>query len=350
VYLAISQQPSVTLEASEVPGEQSHGRYRVEVQSLHDMAEQTAPVDVALLKLRAFWTTDVNASAHQHLIACARFKSDGFRWFFDDDFIAPILCINASASLMSGLRALHQALNNKCRLLRERLSLNQKNMAGNDPWGQQSRAMLQHMTSALHPLAHVLVQGLATPESVYLDLLRLWGALSCFAETCLTETPPAFNASQPGTCFYPLLASLQAALVQAEDQRIHVPPLSVVKPGLWMAELSDDLDETLFDFYLSLQSAHPQTDWVVSVPVRVKMGSIDDVNRLLHSALPGVPLSHSAAAPGSLPVLVGRHYFSLEKGNELFRRMMAHRRLFIYCPPSFEDLQLEVILVKRGLA
>jgi len=87
-----------------------------------------------------------------------------------------------------------------------------------------------------------------------------------------------------------------------------------------------------------------------SVPVRVKLGSIDDVNRLLHSALPGVPLVYSPAAPGSLPVLVGRHYFALEKSNELFKRMLVHRRLFIYCPPSLDDLQLELILVKRGLS
>jgi len=348
VYLAIAQQSSVELETSDKLSTDSLHKYRVEFSSLPDMADQTAPVDVALLKMRAFWTTDATASAHHHLIACARFKSDGLRWTLDENFLAPLLRIGASATLMSGLSALRVALANKCRLLKERLNLNQTNLAGNDPWGQQSRAMLQHMTLALHPLSHVLRRGSASPESVYLDLLRLWGALSCFAETALDETPPPFDAEQPGACFFPLLEGLQKALAQSEDQRIYLPPLAVVKPGLWVAELSVDMDESLFDFYLALESSHSQADWVASVPVRVKLGSIDDVNRLLHSALPGVPLLHSAAAPGSLPVLVGRHYFSLEKSNDLFKRMMAHRRLFIYCPPSFEDLKLELILVKRG--
>ena len=350
LYLAIAQQSTVELESANETRTDSRHRYRVEYASLSDMADQTAPLDVALLKMRAFWTTDATASAHHHLIACARFKSDGFRWALDESFLAPLLRIGASATLMSGLSALRVALANKCRLLRERLSLNQTNLAGNDPWGQQSRAMLQHITLALHPLSHVLRNGSASPESVYLDLLRLWGALSCFTETALDETPPPFDVEQLGACFFPLLEGLQKALAQSEEQRIHLPPLTVVKPGLWVAELSPDLDESLFDFYLALQSSHSQADWVASVPVRVKLGSIDDVNRLLHSALPGVPLLHSAAAPGSLPVLVGRHYFSLEKGNDLFNRMMAHRRLFIYCPPSFEDLKLELILVKRGLS
>ena len=350
LYLALAAHSTVGLEEAGETGSDRQRKYRVEVSSLPDMAGQTAALDVALLKMRAFWTTQPDASAHQYLIACARFKSDGFRWALDERFIAPVLRIGASASLMSGLKALHLALADKCRSLRQRLSLNQTNMAGNDPWGQQSRAMLQHMALALHPLGHALARGQASPESVYLDLLRLWGALSCFSEAGLEETPPGFDGSQLGECFTDLLSGLQKALTQAEDQRIHLPPLSVVKPGLWVAELSADLDENQFDFYLALQSAHSQADWVASVPVRVKLGSIDDVNRLLHSALPGVPLLHSAAAPGSLPVLVGRHYFSLEKGNELFKRMLLHRRLFIYCPPSFEDLQLELILVKRGLS
>ena len=80
-------------------------------------------------------------------------------------------------------------------------------------------------------------------------------------------------------------------------------------------------------------------------PTKMKIGSPDDVEKILNSALPGVHLVHAQQTPAALPVRVGNHYFILEPQGQIFDRMRKARSICIYVPQALLNLKLELFAV-----
>jgi len=83
------------------------------------------------------------------------------------------------------------------------------------------------------------------------------------------------------------------------------------------------------------------------VPMRFKVGAPEDVDKLVLSAMPGVPLSYTPQVPPAVPVKPGAVYFALQTRGSLYDRMLQARSIAIYAPAGIPELKLDLIAVTR---
>ena len=121
--------------------------------------------------------------------------------------------------------------------------------------------------------------------------------------------------------------------------------LSEIKPSFWNGRLESDKIDAATTFYLAVSSTMPAAELVDTIPVRIKVGAPDDVEKFVLSAMPGVRLTYTPQVPAAVPVRPGHYYFALENKGALYERMLKSQALGIYAPNSFPDLKLELIAV-----
>lgn len=84
---------------------------------------------------------------------------------------------------------------------------------------------------------------------------------------------------------------------------------------------------------------------VATVPIRLKIAAPDDLESIVGSALPGVPLAHMPQVPSAIPVRPNTYYFSLATKSPLYEKALVGGTLAIYTPDGFPGLKLELIAV-----
>jgi type VI secretion system protein ImpJ len=131
------------------------------------------------------------------------------------------------------------------------------------------------------------------------------------------------------------------------SSRYAVIPLASPRPAFFVGRLDSEHLVDNADFYLSVSSEMPAAQLIETVPLKLKVGSPDDVEKILNSALPGVRLAHATQTPSAIPVRVGNHYFALETQGQIFERMTKARSICIYVPQALSELKLELIAVFR---
>jgi type VI secretion system protein ImpJ len=98
-------------------------------------------------------------------------------------------------------------------------------------------------------------------------------------------------------------------------------------------------------FYLAVSAEMPATEIVDVVPLRLKIGAPDDVEKFVLSAMPGVRLSHAPQVPPAVPVRPDAVYFTIEPKGQMYERMLQAQSISIYVPGSMADTQLDLVAV-----
>ncbi|OWW19075.1 type VI secretion system baseplate subunit TssK [Noviherbaspirillum denitrificans] len=282
-----------------------------------------------------------------HCIAIARIrKSPTGAWTSDPSFIPPLLTVHGSPALGILLRRLLDILLVKSQALsaahRERV----KSIVEYGTSDISSFWLLHTVNRAFPLLSHMALAG-AHPEALYTALAQLCGELMTFSSTLsLTDIPPYDHLELPRV-FEKIDAMLRELLETVVSNRYAVIPLVNTKPSFFVGRLDSERLVDKVDFYLSVSSGLPAAQLLDVVPTKLKMGSPDDVEKILNSALPGARLVHALQTPASMPVRVGNHYFAVEPQGQIFERMLKARSICIYVPQTLLELKLELIAVFR---
>ena len=164
---------------------------------------------------------------------------------------------------------------------------------------------------------------------------RTLGDIPAYDHECLTQV------------FSNLDKLIRELLDTVVSNRYAQIPLSNTKPSFFIGRLDSERLVENVDYYLSISSDLPTTQVLEMAPLKLKIGSPDDVEKILNSALGGVRLAHAAQTPSALPVRVGNHYFALEPQGPIFERMLRSRSICIYVPQALLELKLELFAVFR---
>lgn len=89
----------------------------------------------------------------------------------------------------------------------------------------------------------------------------------------------------------------------------------------------------------------PALELVANVPIRFKIGSPDDIERIVVAALPGVELVHMPQVPSALPVRPNTFYFSIAGKGALYENMLKAQAIAIYVPDGMKGLKLELLAI-----
>jgi len=282
-----------------------------------------------------------------HCLPIARIcKNATGTWTADDSYIPPLLTLEGSPALRIMVRRLLDILLVKSQALstthRERV----KSIVEYGTSDISSFWLLHTVNRAFPLLSHLSLTG-AHPETLYAALAQLCGELMTFSARLSIKDIPPYNHQDLPSVFEKIDAMLRELLETVVSDRYVVIPLVNTKPSFFVGRLDSERLVEKVDFYLSVSTKLPTAQILDVVPTKLKMGSPDDVEKILNSALPGARLVHVLQTPAAMPVRVGNHYFAVEPQGQIFERMLKARSICIYVPQTLLELKLELIAVFR---
>ncbi|VGO08465.1 Uncharacterized protein ImpJ/VasE [plant metagenome] len=265
----------------------------------------------------------------------------------DTSFIAPSMSVLASPALHVQLRRLLDVLQAKVSALYGFHREPSKNIIEFRSGDVASFWLLHTANEAYAALSHLFHHPHLHPERLFQELLRLAGALMTFSKERTLADLPVYRHDAPGPAFEQLDGILRELLDTVISTRYFSILLEEVRPSFHQGHLdSDKLDEAT-TLYLSVQSSLPASELTEMVPLRFKVGAPDDVEKLVLSAMPGLPVSYAPQVPPAVPVKPGASYFVLQNRGSLYERMLQSRSIAIYAPSGIPELKLDLIAVTR---
>lgn len=286
------------------------------------------------------------------LVRLRRVASGGFE--IDPAFVPPSLTLDAGpcpgADLYSMLARLSEKLLAKVNALYTELREPQRNTVDVRASDASVFWLLHTASSGYAALAHFLHHRELHPERLYCALLSLAGALMTFSRSHRLEQLPPYLHADPAPAFARLDGIIRDLLDTVISARYFTITLHRDRPSYYLGALDSGRINAGTALYLAVAASLPAVKLIELVPLQFKVGSPEDVDRFVLSALPGVQLQHAPQVPAAIPVRPDTYYFVLENRSMHYDAMLKAQAISIYVPgaqggATFQDLRLELIAV-----
>jgi type VI secretion system protein ImpJ len=311
-----------------------------------DVYTQAVTAEVTVLRKSARLLAPHEPRAHllsMPVLCVRRTATGGFE--LDEQFMPPSVNIQASAPMFQMLRRLMDVLQAKVDALYGFHREPSKNIIEFRSGDVASFWLLHTASSAFASLSHLLRHPGLHPERLFEQLLHLAGSLMTFSKTFTLAHLPSYDHLNPGPAFARLDHIIRELLETVISTRYFSIALSEVSPSFHQGRIDSEQITPATQLYLGVSAAMQPAELVDAVPLRFKVGAPDDVDKLVLSAMPGVPLVHAPQVPAAIPVRPGAYYFSIEPRGNLYERMLQAQAITIYVPSGLHDLKLELVAV-----
>ncbi len=317
-------------------------------QQAPDLFTHAAEAEVSSLQRIARVLTDADPRDRLVSLPLCRIKriaTSGFE--VDHRFVAPSLTIDASPALKSVLRRVLDVLQAKVSALHGFHREPSRHVIEFRSGDIASFWLLHTASSAFSTLSHLHHHPGLHPERLFQQLLQLAGALMTFSKTFTLADLPTYQHLRPGDGFGRLEAMLHALLETVISTRYFSVALRMDKPSFYSGQLESDRITPQTTLVLGVKAALPPAELVSIVPIRLKAGAPDDVEKLVLSAMGGIRITHLPQVPAAIPVRPGSYYFELDARSPLYERMLKAQTITIYTPAGIADLELELFALNQ---
>jgi type VI secretion system protein ImpJ len=323
-------------------------RFISQQSELGDLYTQAVDADVSTLELDIrLMLEQENRDGYDAIALCDLEKNATGQWVVASEFIPPLTTVSASNDLQQMLRRLLDILLVKSQSLSGSHRERAKSVVEYGSTDISSFWLLHSVNRNFARLRHLSLCQPLPPEELYVALAEFCGELQTFSTLYSLADIPPYRHDQLQQVFPVLDRQIRELLETVISARYTVIPLHSPKPSFHIGRLESDRLLENVDFYLSVHSELPASQVIDNVPLKMKIGAPDDVEKILNSALRGVAIHHAAQTPSAVPVRVGNHYFAFEPHGDIFSRMLQSRSICIYVPQTLSDLSLELIAVFR---
>ena len=320
-------------------------RYRSEVKVLHDetTGRDEKPVQMGRKNIQILF--DSETPGDLIMLTVARIMRDGAGHFvFDETFIPPAVELSASARLMSLLGRLID-------ILEEKSSRFARGGSEKKSWAEFSTReianfwLLHTVNSALAPLRHLYLTKRGHPEELFVEMLRLGGALCTFAFESHPRTLPLYDHQHLDRCFGDLDLHIRTHLETIVPTQYLEIPLVKRAESFYEAAVTDQrvLDKARWIF--GIRSSVGDAQMMAKTPSLVKLCSKDFVAQLVKRALPGMTLTHLPVPPSAIPVKADFQYFSVSRSGPCWDHIVQSRQIGLYVPGDLPDPTLELLVI-----
>lgn len=276
------------------------------------------------------------------VIRIKRSPTGGFE--LDPTFIPPSVTLATAAGLPAMLDALLAKLNAKIAALYERHRQNGRQAFEVHTGDASSFWMLNVICTAAAPLTHCARYRQHHPEYVFDKLTALAGGLMTFSPKYALADLPSYQHDDPGPAFHKLDQMIRDLIDTVISSRYFTIPLvnDPARITIHSGVLDPARVERRTELCLAISADMPALELVAAAPLRFKIGSPDDVERMISAAMPGVELVHMAQVPGEVPVRPNMYYFSLTARGNLYENMLKAQTIAIYAPSGMKGLRIEL--------
>jgi type VI secretion system protein ImpJ len=345
VFLAVPSASvgGVTGEGHEHPG----ARYRHDVEVRPDVFGSAQEADVDCLAPNARLVLSGEDHQNDVVIKIAELEvNESGRLAVSGRYIPPCLKIRVSPTVMQSLGRLVSALGAK-----------QKDLVGK--YGNRTAALVEfgaadiatflylHTVNSWLPVfMHAADSGEIHPEQLYLWLASFAGQLASFEATTDPLELPRFRYGDLAATFLPLFELIFKLLGTVVSARYQSITLEQTQPGLFVGRSSDPQLLREFALYLIAGGDVPEDTLRDDVPRYIKVGSIDQIAKIVHSALPGVGARLDHSPPNAIPVRAHMIYLRLEKQGRYWDSIIQSGTIAIYQPVKPDKIKLELVAVE----
>jgi len=325
-------------------------RYRAEIQMLHDetTGRDEKPVQIGRKNIKLLFDTE--SADDLVTLPIARISRDGSGHFvFDETFIPPAVEISASDRIMSMLGRLIEILEEKS----SRFSRSGASGPGGAPrnWAEFSTReianfwLLHTVNSALAPLRHQYLSKRGHPEELFVEMLKLGGALCTFAMESHPRTLPLYDHRNLDRCFGALDDHIRIHIETIVPSQYVEIPLVKRADLFYEAAITDQRVLDRAQWIFAVRAGVSEPDLILKTPQIVKLCSKDFVPQLVKRALPGMALTHLPVPSSAIPVKADFQYFSVSRVGPCWDHIVQTRQIGLYVPGDLPNPAVELLVI-----
>lgn len=267
----------------------------------------------------------------------------GFR--YDETFIPPCLKITASLRLMEMLGRLVQLLTDKSSLLTATARGRNRIAAGMSPQQVATFWFLHAINAGLAPLRQIFLSQHGHPEELFIEMLRLGGALCTFAVDAHPRTLPRYDHMNLTDSFEPLDRQIRMLLEFMIPTNCLSIELSPGEPNFLEGAVNDARALGPARWIFGIQSSLGEGELIRLTPKLAKLCSSQFTPELVRRALPGMTLTHLSTPPSAISPRVDWQYFTVERGGPCWEHILHTKRVSVYIPADIPEAKAEILVV-----
>jgi type VI secretion system protein ImpJ len=324
------------------------GRYARHHTEALDLYSDALPVEVPLLQKQARLVADFMVQPHMASVPVVRLRrGDDGRFELDPAFMPPAVAIGAAPALRHLLESLISALTAKVTALQRthrKSGADTYEMAQGD---MSSWWMLNIVSTASVMLTHAARSSGHHPQALYEKLLALAGGLMTFSDRYQAADLPAYRHEAPGEVFARMDAIVRELVDTVFSARYFEIALvaDARRPALYRATLDPDKVTKDTQLCLAVSADLPPLELVAAMPLRLKVAGPAELDTILGSALPGVPVTHMPQVPAAVPVRPNTYYFALSARSPLYERAWQAGTLCVYALDGIPGMKIALIAI-----
>ncbi len=346
VLLAVPEHKPNRPNCVQSPEQGERTRYKAESRPVVDETTGSSekPVQLGRKNISLLLDTEVQEGTVE--MPVARIMRDGTGHFvYDPDFIPPLTTIAASDHLMHILKRLIEILDDKSASLSKGSASTVRTRAEYSTRDIAQLWLLHAVNSALAPLREIYTGRHVHPERLYVQMLRLAGALCTFSIESHPRDLPVYNHGDLAGCFGALDHQIRMLLEIVVPTNVIPIPLQKSGNYFYEGEITDQrcLDRARWVF--SIRSTADEVKIISKTPQLVKVCSKIFVPKLVERALPGMGLTHLPTPPSAISAHVDAQYFSISRSGPCWEHIVLTRQVGIYVPGELLDPELELLVI-----
>ncbi len=264
-----------------------------------------------------------------------------------DTYIPPCLRVDSSPFIMSGVRLLMRLLVAKQRELAQTRRHRDRSSPELTASDVTRFFQLNTLNSIIPVVNHVLDAGDLAPLELYLRLIQCAGQLHSFSPDGDPSKLPKFQFINLRATFEELFARFVELLRTVALEQCLSIPLEARGDGVYLAKLEDERLARCTSFLLAVRSDLSERLVADQLPKLAKVATWDELQNLVRSATPGIPVQATHRPPPEVPMRSGVVYFSLETLGTRWKNVVRERSLAVYLPSPFApaETKLELLAV-----
>jgi type VI secretion system protein ImpJ len=349
VYLALPlTKPNVT-EISSAESKSSLTRYVAEEGAVTDNSSaEHEGVNIYLGKLRLHLLLEGSGQLGQFAyLPIARITEIGVanKIVLDPDFIPTCLHCASSSRLAGYLTELRGLLEQRADFLSAQLG----DVKRSTSLASVADFLLLQLINNFSSLTeHLAKLPILHPEFLYRVLIQFASELAVFCKG--NKRPidfPVYNHDNLTVTFAPIIDEIRRELATIIEQIAIMLPLEQKPDGINTATITK---RSIFDeyyFVIRAKADMESKELADLLPAQIKVGSVEDIKKLVSLQLPGVSIRLLPVAPPQLPYTLGSVYFELEAIGDLWDKLKKSAGFAIHVGGYFPNLRLELWAIKR---
>lgn len=320
-----------------------HANY-LDVTDAHD-SSRIREVVVAQPNLTLF--TELDAKTYFDVLPlCKIVRGANGQFMLDEKFVPPLIDINASSYLTDLLMRTNNLVNAKANVLLNR----RKGLGAVTDFGpneMNSFLLLSGLLPSAKMLSHIKQLAHVHPERLYCEFIELLSRISLFEHSQLADSLPPYQHKNLTEVFAQFERLITQLLDDVVPKKMSGLKLNKVSDALYQIPTLDSAHLANSDFYLAVYFESSDSKWIDTFGEQVKVGSIENIEIIVASALNGVAVTHCQRTPNKLAVKSGYEYFRLEPHGDIWQQILDEQSMAVFVPCHLQSASVEIVSVDK---